>query len=79
MPAHDAVLKPDARPDPTVVFEFEDQRGAPVGVLLATLLQCLCIAQARALVPPFEPDWAAATIGPVIREMARLPEPNQAR
>jgi hypothetical protein len=76
MRAHGVTLKPDARPDLTAVFEFEDQQtGASVGVTLATLLQCLCIAQERCLVPPFEPEWEAATIDPVIREMARLSDP----
>jgi hypothetical protein len=71
MQPHDVALKPDARPDLASVFEFEDQRsGTAVGVLLATLLQCLFIAQERRLVPPFEPDWEAATIDPVIRQMA---------
>ena len=74
MNQHDVTFKPDVRSELDAVLEFEDKRsGTPVGVSVATLLQCLCIAQERCLVPPFEADWEAATIDPVIREMARLP------
>ncbi|MDD5395322.1 MAG: hypothetical protein PHE17_20045 [Thiothrix sp.] len=53
------------------LFEFGDGRtGESFGVSLATLLQCLCIAEQRYLVPPFEPDWEIQTIPPALRAMA---------
>jgi len=62
-------------PDLGAVFEFEDARtGESFGVSLATLLQCLCIAEQRHLVPPLEADWESRTIPPALRCMARLEE-----
>lgn len=60
-------------PDLWAVFEFEDGRtGETFGVSLATLLQCLCIAEQRHLVPPLEADWESRTMPPVLRRMARV-------
>ena len=60
-------------PELASVFEFQDSRqGQRLGVSLATLLQCLCIAEQRHLVPPFETDWEALTIPPVLRELSQL-------
>ncbi|WP_368759036.1 hypothetical protein [Pseudomonas aeruginosa] len=68
----DAIASPSA-PDLGAVFEFHDNRtGLSLGVYLATLLQCLCIAEQRHLVPPLEPDWEAETLPPALREMSRL-------
>jgi hypothetical protein len=58
-------------PDFGAVFEFQDSNsGETFGVLLATLLQCLCIAEQQHIVPPFEEGWEAKTIPPVLREMS---------
>lgn len=55
------------------VFEFHDARtGQNFGVSLATLLQCLCIAEQRQLVPPLEAAWEAQTFAPTLRELSRL-------
>jgi hypothetical protein len=60
-------------PDLWAVFEFQDGSiGQAFGVSLATLLQCLCIAEQRHFVPPFEEAWEAATIPPVLRAMSTL-------
>ncbi|KPW36294.1 hypothetical protein [Pseudomonas coronafaciens] len=60
-------------PDLAAVFEFQDSRaGKSLGVSLATLLQCLCIAEQRHLVAPLEADWELETLPPALREMARL-------
>ncbi|CZT26104.1 hypothetical protein PCPL58_p3084 (plasmid) [Pseudomonas cerasi] len=69
---HGATSAPLA-PDLGAIFEFQDSRaGTSLGVSLATLLQCLCIAEQRNLVPPFEADWAVETIPPALLEMAQL-------
>lgn len=61
-------------PDLAAVFEFHDPgTGQSMGVSLATLLQCLCIAEQRHLVPPLEPEWEAQSLPPVLREMSQLP------
>ncbi|OQX01777.1 MAG: hypothetical protein BWK73_44980 [Thiothrix lacustris] len=53
------------------LFEFVDSNtGEAFGVSLATLLQCLCIAEQRYLVPPLEPDWEGQMIPPALRAMA---------
>lgn len=50
------------------LFEFGDVKtGEAFGVSLATLLQCLCIAEQRCLVPPLEPDWEAQAIPAALR------------
>ncbi|MCB1622307.1 MAG: hypothetical protein KDI44_16390 [Thiothrix sp.] len=69
-------------PDPPLLveldtlFEFEAPAGAGDGatfvVSLATLLQCLCIAEQRFLVPPLDPDWEARTIPPTLRARSRV-------
>lgn len=60
-------------PDLAAVFEFQNGRsGVSLGVSLATLLQCLCIAEQRHLVPSLESDWELATLPPEFRAMARL-------
>jgi len=56
-------------PDFGALIEFEDSRTqSSFVVTMATLLQCLCIAEEHLLVPPFEAEWAATTIPPVLRE-----------
>lgn len=69
--------RPSPRPpDFSAVFEFEDRRtGETFGVSLATLLQCLCIAEQRHLVPPFERDWEATTIPPALRAISTITVP----
>lgn len=60
-------------PDLWAVFEFQDGgTGQTFGVSLATLLQCLCIAERHRIVPPFEEAWEAATIPPALRAMSSL-------
>jgi hypothetical protein len=57
------------------LFEFGDAKtGESFGVSLATLLQCLCIAEQRYLVPPLEPDWETQVIPPVLRAYAAVRE-----
>lgn len=69
MPDGDFSLSPDY----WAVFEFQDSSaGETFGVSLATLLQCLCIAEQRHIVPPFEADWAAITISSMLREKADI-------
>lgn len=59
--------------DLSAIFEFRDVRtGVTAGVSLATLLQCLCIAEDRHLVPPFEPAWEVMTIPPILRSMSTI-------
>lgn len=73
MVAHCKVPLVCQAPDLRAVFEFEDGRtGESFGVSLATLLQCLCIAEQRHLVPPLEADWELRTIPPALRRLARL-------
>ena len=72
MPDQDTPLSPDL----WAVFEFQDSNaGEAFGVSLATLLQCLCIAEQRHVVPPFENDWEAAVIPKALRAMSVLPIP----
>lgn len=60
-------------PDFWAVFEFQDiNTGKAFGVSLATLLQCLCIAEQRHVVPPFEVDWEAIAIPKVLRERSAI-------
>lgn len=60
-------------PDFWAIFEFQDgNNGETFGVSLATLLQCLCIAEQRHIVPPFEADWEVKTIPPALREMSAI-------
>lgn len=59
-------------PDLCAIFAFEDRAHQEFGVSLATLLQCLCIAEQRHLVPPFDPDWERATIPPALRERTKI-------
>ena len=60
-------------PDLWAVFEFQDGgTGETFGVSLATLLQCLCIAEQRHIVPPFEETWEAVAIPPALRAMSAL-------
>ncbi|MDD5395353.1 MAG: hypothetical protein PHE17_20200 [Thiothrix sp.] len=57
------------------MFEFEDSKtGTAFGVPLAVLLQCLCIAEQRHLVPPLEPEWEVLTIPPALRAYAVVRE-----
>lgn len=66
---------PGNPPDLWALFEFHDSKtGEEFGVSLATLLQCLCIAEQCHLVPPLETDWELRTIPPVLRERAALGE-----
>jgi hypothetical protein len=61
-------------PDFWTVFEFQDTKtGETFGVSLATLLQCLCIAERRHVIPPFEPDWEVMSIPSALREMSIIP------
>lgn len=65
--------KPLSSPDLGAVFEFLDTNNEEVfGVSLATLLQCLCIAEQRHIVPPFERNWEINTIPPALREMSAI-------
>lgn len=48
--------------DLSTVFEFQIGKEPPTGVYLATLLQCLCLAEQQHLVPPLETDWLDAVI-----------------
>lgn len=54
--------------DLSTVFEFQSGKKAPIGVYLATLLQCLCLAEQQHLVPPLEADWLDAVIPPSSRD-----------
>lgn len=68
--------KPSSPPDFGAVFEFQDSRSGEIfGISLATLLQCLCIAEQRHLVPPFEVNWEVKTIPPALREMSVITVP----
>lgn len=70
--SHDLGTSP-VSPDLTAMFEFHDpQAGQRFGVSLATLLQCLCIAEQRHLVPPLEAAWEAESLPAVLREMSQL-------
>lgn len=70
MPDHRASSSPDL----WAVFEFQDgNTGETFGVSLATLLQCLCVAEQRHVVPPFEVDWETIAIPKVLREMSATP------
>lgn len=65
----------DSHPAPQLdcVFEFQhDTTGHRYGVSMATLLQCLCIAEQLHRVPPLEPTWEALTLPPSLRELSRL-------
>jgi hypothetical protein len=55
--------------DLSTVFEFQSGKNAPVGVYLATLLQCLCHAEKQHLVPPLEADWLDAVIPASSRDL----------
>ncbi|WNV05911.1 hypothetical protein RP726_05725 [Candidatus Methylospira mobilis] len=69
----DAPVHTPNLPDLSTLFEFEDSRsGESFGVSLATLLQCLCVIEQRYIVPPFESEWEAQTIPPVLRAMATI-------
>ncbi|BAP88338.1 uncharacterized protein E1O_12070 [Burkholderiales bacterium GJ-E10] len=59
-------------PDLFALFAFEERGLGEFGVSLATLLQCLCIAEQRHLVPPFDPDWERATLPLALRKMAEI-------
>lgn len=48
--------------DLSTIFEFQAGKEAPIGVHLATLLQCLCLAEKQHIVPPLEADWLDAVI-----------------
>ena len=53
-------------------FEFSDSRtGQNFCVTLATLLQCLCIAEQQHIVPPFETAWEVEAIPVELRAMAQ--------
>lgn len=66
-------------PDLWAIFEFQDtSTDQAFGVSLATLLQCLCIAEQCHLVPPFEAAWEVATIPPALRAMATLTKLSEA-
>jgi hypothetical protein len=55
------------------IFDFSNaQNATQVGVSLATLLQCLCIAEQRHLVPPLEPEWEQMTIPSILRNYSTL-------
>ena len=71
----EAVIETES--DLAATFAFEDVRGDRVFLVsLATLLQCLVIAEKRHLVPPFDRDWAARAVPAVIREsVASVPAP----
>ncbi len=61
------------QPNFATFFEFQEAKsGKKFTVTLATLLQCLCIAEQQFIVPPFEPDWEAATIPPLLRSMSQI-------
>lgn len=61
--------------DFAALFEFVDSKtGDAFGVSLATLLQCLCIAEQHYLVPPFEPGREALTIPAALRAYAAVRE-----
>lgn len=60
-------------PDYWAIFEFQDSNTCETfSVSLATLLQCLCIAEQRHIVPPFEAEWEVKTIPPSLREMSDI-------
>jgi hypothetical protein len=60
-------------PDLWTAFEYQDRHtGEQFGVSLATLLQCVCIAEQLHAVPQLEADWEALTIPSVLRERANL-------
>jgi len=65
-------------PDFATVFEFCDgSTGEAFGVSLATLIQCLCIAEQRHLVPPLEAAWELVAVPTAIRKMSKIDsEPN---
>ncbi|WP_139240041.1 hypothetical protein [Azotobacter vinelandii] len=69
-----------ASPEWTTIFEFQNSHtGERFGVTLATLLQCLCIAEQCHLVPPFEADWEKAAIPTAIRSLATICPQEDAR
>ena len=69
MPDQEISLSPDL----WAIFEYQDSStGEKFGVSLATLLQCLCIAEQRHVVPPFEANWEAVTIPKTLRERAAI-------
>lgn len=57
-------------PDYSILFHFEDGvTGEDFTVSLATLLQCLCIADHHQLVPPLDQGWTESNIPPILREI----------
>lgn len=56
-------------PDLSTVFEFQTGKEPPTAVYLATLLQCLCLAEQQHLVPPLEADWLEAVIPASSRDL----------
>lgn len=58
--------------DFSTIFEFQDL-DPPItfGISLATLLQCLCIAEQRNFVPAFEESWESVTIPAKLREWSQ--------
>ncbi len=50
------------------VFEFSHETsGEFFGMTLATLLQCLCVAEELGFVPPLDTAWSKAVIPSVIQ------------
>lgn len=59
-------------PDFGALVEFQNaETGQSFFVSVATLLQCLCIAEEQLIVPPFEPEWEALCIPPELRKRSR--------
>ncbi|PRA81781.1 hypothetical protein CQ054_20080 [Ochrobactrum sp. MYb29] len=56
-------------PDFGALIEFQNSETGEVFLItVGTLLQCLCVAEQQLVVPPFEPDWAAVAIPPILRK-----------
>lgn len=55
-------------------FRFEDpSTGLEALVSLATVLQCLCVARDKHLVPEFTNEWKAKALPEIIERMAADP------
>lgn len=63
-------------PDLSIVFEFQAGKEPPTAVFLATLLQCLCLAEQQHLIPPLEADWLEAVIPASSRDLFYALKPD---
>lgn len=59
-------------PDFGALIGFQNaETGEAFVITVATLLQCLCIAEEQLIVPPFEPVWSVVCIPTILRERSK--------